>query len=135
MVYCLMLLGSMSTLAKRIVLLCIGSLSALLPLSGCDEHGHSHGDIGEVLTLLPNGDSIRGEMRFEETCARSMCHGSDGASGIGPVLSEVLLTHDDTALAGVIRNGEGRMPPQLTVLSDSAIADVMVYLRGRFPSE
>ena len=128
----------MSTQASRIALMGICSLSSFslsFYLSGCDGDGHSHGDIGEVLTLLPNGDPIRGEMRFEETCARSICHGADGASGVGPVLSEVLGTHDDIALAGVIRNGEGRMPAQMTILNDSAIADVMVYLRGRFPSE
>lgn len=109
-------------------------LLSLLVLPGCDhEDGHSHGSTGEVLELLSNADATRGELRFMETCARTECHGSDGGGGGGPPLEIVLRTHDETELAAVIRNGEGGMPPQSPLLTDSAIADVMVYIRGRWP--
>ena len=109
----------------------VGRISFLVVLgavvAGC---GHSHGDVSSILAL--EGDATSGAAHFDATCANADCHGADGVEGPGPSLADAVPDHDDEALMGVIRFGEGNMPAQDS-LDDQAVADVVAHLRGRFP--
>lgn len=81
------------------------------------------------------GDAVRGEMLYTQSCAN--CHGADGMGGIdiGGTLSADLTFEigdlTDEELANVIKNGQGTaMPPQLQDEQD--IADVIAYMHATF---
>jgi mono/diheme cytochrome c family protein len=71
-----------------------------------------------------------GRTKYEGACAG--CHGSTGQGDAplhGPLLRVYYKT--DAALAGVIRNGVGTMPPTTTDdVSDRELADVVAYVRS-----
>ena len=105
----------------------------LLLAFGC-EHDHSHGDTGEVLDLIPSADATRGQTTFGASCANENCHGTDGDMGPAPDLSIEIPEHNNEELAGIIRNGQGNMPALSEQLNDQNIADVIVFVRGEWPS-
>jgi mono/diheme cytochrome c family protein len=77
------------------------------------------------------GDAESGRVPYLRTCGG--CHGADGKGGDVPLHGPLLTAYypDDGALAGLIRNGLGKMPdtpPQ--ELSDQQMADVIAFIRA-----
>ena len=87
-----------------------------------------------LLPLLAGCPAPDGAALYGSTCAG--CHGADGGQGTqidgvpSPDLTEVVPTLDDAALAAVIRDGVGVMPPQL--VDDADVDAVVAYCRERF---
>jgi mono/diheme cytochrome c family protein len=81
------------------------------------------------------GDPDRGAEVYARTCAN--CHGEDGDLGVqldgvaAPDLAEVVPALDDDALASVIVDGTGAMPPQDVDARETR--DVIAWLRQAFP--
>jgi cytochrome c551 len=71
----------------------------------------------------PSGGNVdRGQLVFENTCAR--CHGSGGIGGVGPRLQGSAL--DAATVASVVEQGRGIMPAGLVAGQDEA--DVVAYV-------
>jgi cytochrome c oxidase subunit 2 len=68
-----------------------------------------------------------GEEMWEATCAK--CHGPSGEGDYGPKIAGTALVSDPQAVAGVIRNGFGKMPPVGREWSDDEMTAITTYLK------
>jgi cytochrome c oxidase cbb3-type subunit III len=75
--------------------------------------------------LTPD-DIAMGKQLFAANCAG--CHGFDGGGQLGPDLHGVAQRKGDAGVFGVIRNGQGGMPPQMS-LNDKRAWQVVAYVR------
>jgi cytochrome c oxidase cbb3-type subunit III len=75
--------------------------------------------------LTPD-DIAMGKQLFAANCAG--CHGFDGGGQLGPDLHGVAQRKGDAGVFGVIRNGQGGMPPQMS-LNDKRAWQVVGYVR------
>ena len=98
-------------------------LSILVACGGKDSdsgHDHDH-DVEEQNVADGEPDLANGESIYNTSC--SGCHNSNGVDIIA-----ISADLSDEALAGVIVNGVGSMPPQ-AFLSDNDVRDVIAYIR------
>jgi putative heme-binding domain-containing protein len=82
---------------------------------------------------LPTGrsDLAAGQLLFQNHC--SLCHGSDGSGGRGPVLAQQKLKRggDDAALVNVIKEGiRGTEMPGAWQMDDREIRQVAAYVKS-----
>jgi mono/diheme cytochrome c family protein len=79
----------------------------------------------------PGGDVAAGQAVFQRSC--NPCHPGANA-GIGPALHGAAFDQrypDNAAIAAVVRNGRGGMPPFATIaLSDADLTNLIAYLRS-----
>lgn len=54
-------------------------------------------------------DTAAAEEAFQQNCAS--CHGGDLSGGVGPDLTQVGADHSKEDILGIIKNGQGDMPP------------------------
>lgn len=78
------------------------------------------------------GSSDLGEQTFAGACAK--CHGPEGQGLIGPEFTSA-NTADAEAVAQVVRNGRGRMPPIGEEWEDFHMEALTDYLADRFGEE
>lgn len=78
------------------------------------------------------GSSDLGEQTFAGACAK--CHGPEGQGLIGPAFTSA-NTADAEAVAQVVRNGRGRMPPIGEEWEDFHMEALTDYLTDRFGEE
>lgn len=78
------------------------------------------------------GTSDLGEQTFAGACAK--CHGPEGQGLIGPEFTSA-NTADAEAVAQVVRNGRGRMPPIGEEWEDFHMEALTDYLSDRFGEE
>jgi cytochrome c oxidase subunit II len=78
------------------------------------------------------GTSDLGEQTFTGACAK--CHGPEGQGLIGPEFTSA-NTADAEAVAQVVRNGRGRMPPIGEEWEDFHMEALTDYLSDRFGEE
>jgi cytochrome c oxidase subunit II len=78
------------------------------------------------------GSSDLGEQTFVGACAK--CHGPEGQGLIGPEFTSA-NTADAEAVAQVVRNGRGRMPPIGEEWEDFHMEALTDYLTDRFGEE
>jgi cytochrome c oxidase subunit II len=78
------------------------------------------------------GSSDLGEQTFAGACAK--CHGPEGQGLIGPEFTSA-NTADAEAVAQVVRNGRGRMPPIGEEWEDFHMKALTDYLSDRFGEE
>ena len=78
------------------------------------------------------GSSDLGEQTFAGACAK--CHGPEGQGLIGPEFTSA-NTADAEAVAQVVRNGRGRMPPIGEEWEDFHMEALTDYLTDRFGEE
>ncbi|MGH3307791.1 MAG: cytochrome c oxidase subunit II [Nocardioides sp.] len=78
------------------------------------------------------GSSDLGEQTFAGACAK--CHGPEGQGLIGPEFTSA-NTADAEAVAQVVRNGRGRMPPIGEEWEDFHMEALTDYLSDRFGEE
>ena len=78
------------------------------------------------------GTSDLGEQTFAGACAK--CHGPEGQGLIGPEFTSA-ITADADAVAEVVRNGRGRMPPIGEEWEDFHMEALTDYLSDRFGEE
>ena len=78
------------------------------------------------------GTSDLGEQTFAGACAK--CHGPEGQGLIGPEFTSA-NTADAEAVAQVVRNGRGRMPPIGEEWEDFHMEALTDYLTDRFGEE
>jgi cytochrome c oxidase subunit 2 len=78
------------------------------------------------------GSSDLGEQTFAGACAK--CHGPEGQGLIGPEFTSA-NTADAEAVARVVRNGRGRMPPIGEEWEDFHMEALTDYLTDRFGGE
>jgi cytochrome c oxidase cbb3-type subunit III len=71
-------------------------------------------------------DIAMGKQWFGGNCAG--CHGFDGGGQLGPSLRGVAQRKGDAGVFGVIRGGQGGMPPQMS-LNDQRAWQVVAYVR------
>ena len=71
-------------------------------------------------------DVAMGKKLFAGNCAG--CHGFDGGGQLGPNLHGVAERKGDAGIFGVIRNGQGGMPPQMS-LNDQRAWQVVAFVR------
>jgi cytochrome c oxidase cbb3-type subunit 3 len=71
-------------------------------------------------------DIAMGKQLFAGNCAG--CHGFDGGGQLGPDLHGVAERKGDAGVFGVIRNGQGAMPPQMS-LNDQRAWQVVAFVR------
>jgi cytochrome c oxidase cbb3-type subunit III len=71
-------------------------------------------------------DIAMGKQLFGGNCAG--CHGFDGGGQLGPSLKGVVQRKGDAGVFGVIRGGQGGMPPQSS-LNDQRVWQVVAYVR------
>jgi cytochrome c oxidase subunit 2 len=74
------------------------------------------------------GTGPLGEEMWEATCAK--CHGASGEGGYGPKIAGTALVSDQQAVAEVIRNGFGTMPPVGRDWTDDEMTAITTYLKG-----
>jgi len=91
---------------------------------------------GEELRNPLAGDEAaahRGEELYEDSCA--VCHGEDGAGGIGPKLTDRIWLNQegdisDAKLYAIVANGtKGGMPPFANSLDEDKIWSLVTYIR------
>jgi cytochrome c oxidase subunit 2 len=70
-----------------------------------------------------------GRSEFEGVC--QTCHGIGGKGGYGPALANNPLVVQRQAIANIVRNGRGRMPPVGRGWSDRQIAALVDYMKRR----
>ena len=75
-------------------------------------------------------EAALGKETFVGVCAK--CHGLAAQGGIGPNIASNPLLNDPKALAGVIRNGTGKMPAVGKDWKPPQMAATIAYLRQRF---
>ena len=75
------------------------------------------------------GDSDLGEQIFAGACAK--CHGDKGQGMIGPGLSASTVSNA-AAVAQIVRNGRGRMPPIGEEWDDRQMKALTDHLKERF---
>jgi cytochrome c oxidase subunit II len=73
------------------------------------------------------GTGPLGEEMWEATCAK--CHGASGEGGYGPKIAGTALVSDQQAVAEVIRNGFGTMPPVGRDWTDDEMTAITTYLK------
>jgi cytochrome c oxidase cbb3-type subunit III len=78
-----------------------------------------------VSKMTPD-DIAMGKQLFGGNCAG--CHGFDGGGQLGPSLKGVAQRKGDAGVFGVIRGGQGGMPPQMS-LNDQRAWQVVAYVR------
>jgi cytochrome c oxidase cbb3-type subunit III len=71
-------------------------------------------------------DIVMGKQLFAGNCAG--CHGFDGGGQLGPNLHGVAERKGDAGVFAVIRNGQGGMPPQMS-LNDQRAWQVVAFVR------
>jgi cytochrome c oxidase cbb3-type subunit III len=71
-------------------------------------------------------DIAMGKQLFAANCAG--CHGFDGGGQLGPDLHGVAQRKGDAGVFGIIRNGQGGMPPQMS-LNDKRAWQVVAFVR------
>jgi cytochrome c oxidase subunit 2 len=69
-----------------------------------------------------------GRSEWEGACAK--CHGLNGEGGFGPLVSNNSLLLQRNALARLVRNGQGRMPPIARGWTDEQLRALAEYLRS-----
>ena len=83
----------------------------------------------------PAAQVARGKVLFN-TIGCSLCHGTAGQGGIGPMSGPRIAVRDDLpveAFTYLVRHPAAAMPPYSEkVLSDAQIADLRAYLAGSF---
>ena len=72
------------------------------------------------------GSSSLGEDEWRGACAK--CHGLDGKGGFGPRIAGTDLVQDPEAIARLIREGRGQMPPVGRDWSDVQVSALTDYL-------
>jgi cytochrome c oxidase subunit II len=77
-----------------------------------------------------SGDSPLGAQIFVGACVK--CHGVGGRGLIGPALSPGAVANAD-AVAEIVRNGRGKMPPIGEGWDDRQMKALTDYLKERFP--
>jgi cytochrome c oxidase cbb3-type subunit 3 len=78
------------------------------------------------ISKMTPDDIAMGKQLFAGNCAG--CHGFDGAGQLGPSLKGVAQRKGDAGVFGVIRGGQGGMPPQMS-LNDHRAWQVVAYVR------
>lgn len=96
---------------------------SVLGAMGCDGGGEPT-RTEDILALT--GAAAGGETVYQTNCA--VCHGADGAGGVGADLTTTVPTLGDEAIVDTVLDGTTGMQP-FDNLSDQAIADVLAYLR------
>jgi cytochrome c oxidase subunit II len=86
----------------------------------------------EEATKQESGDSDLGETEFAGVCAK--CHGMNGEGLIGPALTSASVS-DAKTVAGVVRNGRGKMPAIGQGWDDRQMNALTAYLKERFSEE
>src|SRR5215204_2565639 len=97
-----------------------------------DEAGLYEGQCAEFCGIQQAGSSDLGEQTFVGACAK--CHGPEGQGLIGPEFTSA-NTADAEAVAQVVRNGRGRMPPIGEEWEDFHMEALTDYLTERFGEE
>jgi cytochrome c oxidase subunit 2 len=82
--------------------------------------------LAERETQQEAGTSPLGQELFEASCAK--CHGPDGEGDYGPRIAGSTLIDDPDAIAELLREGRGAMPPVGRDWSDTEIDAVNDYL-------
>lgn len=81
--------------------------------------------------LALTGDARRGEATYQMECAR--CHGAEGFGVAStPALADRAPLLSDAQVVEVVLHGKGGMGAQR--LSDAQVADVLSWLRERWPA-
>lgn len=92
-----------------------------------------------TLALLASGTlsfaQSGGEATYKAKC--QMCHGATGAGDtptgkmmkVKPFSEPTVAKSSDSALAGITKNGSGKMPAYKDKLTDSQIQEVVAYIR------
>lgn len=79
--------------------------------------------------LSLTGDQACGSQVYTQSC--SVCHMEDGSGGnSGKRLMGRMDEFDDAQLVGIIKSGQGTMPP--IAISSQEITDVIAFLRDSF---
>ncbi len=81
-----------------------------------------------------SGNSAAGQTTYDSVCGTSNCHGpngDDGASNAGD-LPQTIPVHPKEEVIAIVVDGTGEMA-SLAYLSDQQIADVVTYVKGRWP--
>lgn len=92
-------------------------------------------DADAAIAPLPDGAFAGGDVKrglgLYATKACIACHGPDARGSIGVNLVDRPILYRAPELAGIVRAGRGRMPPQ--PLTDGEVADLVAYLRSLPP--
>jgi mono/diheme cytochrome c family protein len=109
----------------------IGTVLLLAAAQGCGGDEPASCDVTGVVPLT--GDAVSGQTVFNNNCAASNCHGSDGnQTGAGATaMSEGVPGKSKQQLAEIIKCGTGDMTAQ-AFLSDQEIADAIQYTMDTF---
>jgi mono/diheme cytochrome c family protein len=86
-----------------------------------------------VATATPGGDLpvvspvVNGRKTYQRFC--SVCHGTRGEGGLGPVLQGVFVGKGKDAVVAQITQPKGAMPQMYpTPIDDKALADLLIFL-------
>jgi mono/diheme cytochrome c family protein len=69
-----------------------------------------------------------GRQEFQGVCAT--CHGMQGEGGYGPALSANSILTQKSALASIVRNGRGLMPPVGDTWTNAQIDALVTYTKS-----
>ena len=107
---------------KRCVLAALASAALL------GAHGRAQArTIEGPLAAQPPNAAQRGQVAFDRIC--KSCHGSEGRGDAGPRL--VPFSRDYEELLGIVREGQGQMPPiSVRELPDADVALIVAYLKS-----
>jgi len=75
------------------------------------------------------GAQALGRTEFQGVCAT--CHGLQGEGDYGPALSTNSVITKSSALASVVRNGRGKMPPVGNTWTDEQITALVQYMKSK----
>ena len=107
--------------------------AALASCGALGGEGASEADLDRLQQALAGADTALGSEVFSDSC--SVCHGSDGSSGVGAALGGVSDRLSERDHLAVVWSGRGSMPPFGGLLTDSEIAAVVAYQRSTFAAD
>ncbi|WP_342433971.1 cytochrome c551 [Neobacillus sp. FSL H8-0543] len=100
---------------KKLLKMLLGT-ALILGLAAC---GGGDDEAGKGTDTASAGDA---EKIYSQKC--SSCHGGDLTGGMGPDISAIGASKSKDEIAGIIKNGQGGMPPNLISGDDlDAVAD------------